>query len=165
MIKDNIISIKSQVPRRTDSVTLADVKVALDSWRRNKVARTEKIPASVWDQVFSLLQTEAAPESRTLSALGLKRPQYENEKKIRQSVSAIPKDKNQEPEGPIAFCEAQQTSLEPVFPLVGKPAEAFSTATCVVELYRPDGMLMKIHICTDRFDELLRAFYNGCTKT
>ena len=46
-------------------------------------------------------------------------------------------------------------------PLVYKPAEAFSTATSVVEIRRPDGMLMSIHICTDRFEELLRAFFKG----
>lgn len=49
----------------------------------------------------------------------------------------------------------------PTTPLVYKPAEAFSTATSVVEIRRPDGMLMSIHICTDRFEELLRAFFKG----
>lgn len=58
----------------------------------------------------------------------------------------------------VEFCEVKQA---PAYPLVGKPAKAFSTETCVVELYRPDGMLMKIHMCTDRFDELLTAFANG----
>lgn len=50
---------------------------------------------------------------------------------------------------------------KPTTPLVYKPAEAFSTATSVVEIRRPDGMLMSIHICTDRFEELLRAFFKG----
>lgn len=59
---------------------------------------------------------------------------------------------------PIDFCEVQEKAS---YPLAYKPAEAFVTNTCVVELYRPDGMLMKIHICTDRFDELLQAFYKG----
>lgn len=58
----------------------------------------------------------------------------------------------------VEFCEVKRP---PAYPLVGKPATAFSTETCVVELYRPDGMLMKIHMCTDRFDELLTAFANG----
>jgi len=58
----------------------------------------------------------------------------------------------------IDFCEVQEKAS---YPLAYKPAEAFATNTCVVELYRPDGMLMKIHICTVRFDELLRAFYKG----
>ena len=44
-------------------------------------------------------------------------------------------------------------------PLDYKPAEAFTTTTSVVELYRPDGMMMKIHFTTDRFAELLRAFF------
>jgi hypothetical protein len=57
----------------------------------------------------------------------------------------------------VEFCEVKPA---PAYPLVGKPAKAFSTETCVVELYRPDGMLMKIHMCTDRFDELLTAFSN-----
>lgn len=55
-------------------------------------------------------------------------------------------------------CEAQE---ELSYPLASKPAEAFATNTSIVELYRPDGMLMKIHICTVRFDELLRAFFKG----
>jgi hypothetical protein len=58
----------------------------------------------------------------------------------------------------IEFCEVKPA---PAYPLLGKPAKAFSTETCVVELYRSDGMLMKIHMCTDRFDELLTAFANG----
>lgn len=58
----------------------------------------------------------------------------------------------------IDFCEVQEKMT---YPLAYKPAEAFATNTCVVELYRPDGMLMKIHICTDRFEELLHAFYKG----
>jgi hypothetical protein len=56
----------------------------------------------------------------------------------------------------LDFCEAK-----PAIPLAYKPAKAFDTTTSIVELYRPDGMLMKIHICTDRFEELLRAFFNG----
>ena len=58
----------------------------------------------------------------------------------------------------LDFCEVQDKAT---YPLGYKPAEAFATNTCIVELYRPDGMLMKIHICTDRFDELLHAFYKG----
>ena len=62
------------------------------------------------------------------------------------------------PMEPIDFCEAQEPAS---FPLAYKPAEAFATNTSIVELRRPDGMLMKIHICTDRFEELLRAFFKG----
>jgi hypothetical protein len=60
-----------------------------------------------------------------------------------------------EAEEALDFCEVTQNAL------AYKPAEAFTTTTSVVELYRPDGMLMKIHICTDRFEELLRAFFKG----
>jgi hypothetical protein len=71
-------------------------------------------------------------------------PQKSNEKK------------HQDQNETVKFCEAKST-----FPLEYKPAQAFTTTTSVVELYRPDGMLMKIHICTDRFEELLRAFLKG----
>ena len=58
----------------------------------------------------------------------------------------------------LEFCEVKNKES---YPLAYKPAEAFATNTSIVELYRPDGMLMKIHICTDRFEELLRAFFKG----
>ena len=51
---------------------------------------------------------------------------------------------------------------EATTPLNYKAAKAFSTKTAVVEIKRPDGMLMAISICTDRFEELLSAFFKGC---
>lgn len=51
---------------------------------------------------------------------------------------------------------------EATTPLNYKAAKAFSTRTAVVEIKRPDGMLMAISICTDRFEELLSAFFKGC---
>ena len=52
---------------------------------------------------------------------------------------------------------------EATTPLNYKAAKAFSTQTAVVEIKRPDGMLMSISICTERFEELLSAFFKGCT--
>ena len=43
----------------------------------------------------------------------------------------------------LEFCETTQD--KPSIPIAYKPAKAFATNTCIVELYRPDGMLMKIH--------------------
>jgi hypothetical protein len=121
------------------------------------------MPAILWDQILALLETETVPESRTLAALNVTRPQLEAERRRRQSQSGLStKDGSTSHVEPIAFCEVKQCNPEPsTGGLVYKPAESFSTTTSVVEVYRPDGMLMKIHICTERFSELLSAFFKA----
>ena len=160
MTKNNVTSINSQSSQPTDSVTLVGVQDALNVWRRNKTTRGEKIPERLWDQVLHLLNTNPRPVSKTLAALGLGRPQLEAEKQRRQSITS-PVNKPSTSIEELDFCEVTKVQ-EPSYPLAYKPAETFSTTTSVVELYRKDGALMKIHICTERFDELLRAFFNGC---
>ena len=126
-------------------VTLDSVKAAINAWRETKKTAGEKMPITLWDQILTLLET--APESRTLAALNVTRPQLDN---ATAHVEAID------------FCEVKQRKPEPsTGGLVYKPAESFSTTTSVVEVYRPDGMLMKIHICTERFSELLSAFFKA----
>jgi hypothetical protein len=160
VIKNNITSINFQSSQPIDSVTLESVQNALKVWRQNKKTRGEKIPGHIWELVFHLLKTNPGPESKTLAALGILRPQLEAEIKRRQSIMT-PVDKKSTSVEELDFCEVK-TIQEPSYPLAYKPAEAFTTTTSVVELYRKDGALMKIHICTERFDELLRAFFNGC---
>jgi hypothetical protein len=119
------------------------------------------MPTILWDQILALLET--APESRTLAALNVTRPQLEAERRRRQSQTE-PANKDDAATHPetIDFCEVKQRKQEPsTGGLVYKPAESFSTTTSVVEVYRPDGMLMKIHICTERFSELLSAFFKA----
>jgi hypothetical protein len=131
-------------------------------WRKSKKNRSEKIPERIWDQVISLLKTSPGAESKILAACGLTHPQLETEKQRRQSVVSAVDDSSSLSTGTIDFCEAQRKPAStPVTPLAHKPAMAFTTNTSVVEVYRPDGMLMKIHICTDRFEELLSAFFKG----
>lgn len=160
MTNNNVTSIKFQTSQPTDSVTLAGVQDVLNVWRQNKKTRGEKIPEHIWDLVLRLLKTNPGPESKTLAALGILRPQLEAEKQRRQSIT-LPEEKKSASIEKLDFCEVKKVQ-EPSYPLVYKPAEAFTTTTSVVELYRKDGALMKIHICTERFDELLRAFFNGC---
>ena len=120
------------------------------------------MPISIWDQILTLLET--APESRTLAALNVTRPQLETERRRRQSQSGLATKKVSTAHvETIDFCEAKPHKPEPSTGggLVYKPAESFSTTTSVVEVYRPDGMLMKIHICTERFSELLSAFFKA----
>jgi hypothetical protein len=149
MQKDNVTSIKSKV------VSLENVKEILDNWRSSKKRANEGIPVFIWKQIFALLGKHTETEVR--SVLHLTRTQLERgsalidkEEQVNHSDSMLP--------NALDFCEVQEKAS---YPLTYKPAEAFATNTCVVELYRPDGMLMKIHICTERFEELLRAFYKG----
>ena len=149
--------------------------------------QSEKIPLALWSQIFTLLRKHTEAEVR--SALSLTRLQLERGRKLVQTSNILNEPSTSSKVDPIDFCEARQDTTEaavtplfdakteshlseeehyqatknkkPTTPLVYKPAEAFSTATSVVEIRRPDGMLMKIHICTDRFDELLRAFFKG----
>jgi hypothetical protein len=162
MSKTNITPISRLQPGLTKvAVTLDSVKAAINAWRETKKSASEKMPTILWDQILALLET--APESRTLAALNVTRPQLEAERRRRQSQSELStKAGSTDHLEPIDFCEVKQRKPEPsTGGLVYKPAESFSTTTSVVEVYRPDGMLMKIHICTERFSELLSAFFKA----
>ena len=162
MSQNNITSISQFQQKSTDAaVTLDSVKAAINAWRETKKSASEKMPTILWDQILALLET--APESKTLAALNVTRPQLEAERRRRQSQSGLStKDDSTAHVEPIDFCEVKQRKPEPsTGGLVYKPAESFSTTTSVVEVYRPDGMLMKIHICTERFSELLSAFFKA----
>jgi hypothetical protein len=152
MQKDNITPIKSK------ELSLEGVKERLNHWRSSKKRANEGIPVSLWKQIFALLGKHTETEIRSvlrLTPTQLERGSALLEEAERLIQGDVLPSTNQES---IDFCEVQEKVS---FPLAYKPAEAFATNTCVVELYRPDGMLMKIHICTDRFDELLHAFYKG----
>lgn len=152
MQKDNVTPIKSK------ELTLERVKEALNNWRSSKKRANEGIPIDLWQQIFELLGKHTETEIR--SVLHLTPTQLERGSDLLDKAKRL----NQERALPstnetsIDFCEIQEKAS---YPLAYKPAEAFSTATSVVEIRRPDGMLMSIHICTDRFEELLRAFFKG----
>jgi hypothetical protein len=152
MQKDNVTPIKSK------ELTLERVKEALTSWRASKKRANEGIPVALWQQIFELLGKHTETEIR--SVLHLTPTQMERGSALLDEAQRLHQESvlasTHEP--PMDFCQVQE---KPSYPLAYKPAEAFATNTCVVELYRPDGLLMKIHICTDRFDELLNAFYKG----
>ena len=159
MSQDNV----TQISKHKSNLTLANVGAAINAWRQTRKRTNEKMPDYLWDQVLTLIQTEPGFDSKILAALGVTRPQLDAEKQRRQcqSLMSSSEKKASSPVDELDFCEVKKEP-EPSYPLAYKPAEAFATTTSVVELYRKDGALMKIHICTERFDELLRAFFNGC---
>ena len=152
MQKDNVTPIKSK------ELTLERVKEALNNWRSSKKRANEGIPVALWQQIFELLGKHTETEIRSvlhLTPIQLERGSLLIEETERLNQESRLPSTNKES---LDFCEVQEKSS---YPLAYKPAEAFSTATSVVEIRRPDGMLMSIHICTDRFEELLRAFFKG----
>jgi hypothetical protein len=149
MQKDNVTSINSKV------LNLENVKELLNNWRSSKKKANEGMPVSLWEQIFALLGKHTETEIR--QALHLTQIQLERGRALIDKQEQANKSNSMISES-LEFCEVQE---KPTYPLAYKPAEAFATNTCVVELYRPDGMLMKIHICTDSFNDLLQAFYKG----
>lgn len=160
MLKDNVTLFKkSPSPQQTTTTSLENVSESVKAWRLGKKKQNEKIPDEIWDQVFILLET--MKESWVLGKLGIGQGQLLSKRKERQAhgvaINNVEEESWSENElESVEFCEVKQK-----YPLDYKPAKAFSTTTSVVELYRPDGMLMKIHICTDSFEDLLRAFFKG----
>lgn len=101
---------------------------------KNQESRpVEQVPSMAATKTLAA-QTRTAEESGTLSTVGV--------------PDTLKKPAKEQPEATT--------------PLNYKAAKAFSTKTAVVEIKRPDGMLMAISICTDRFEELLSAFFKGC---
>ena len=127
MSTTNITPISRRQPRLTESaITLDSVKVSINAWRETKKTSSERMPITLWDQILTLLET--APESRTLAALNVTRPQLEAERRRRQSQTEPEKkdDAATHPES-IDFCEVKQRKPEPsTGGLVYKPAESLA---------------------------------------
>jgi hypothetical protein len=120
-------------------------------------------------QEIEVREKEAAP-----SVLGLVSVQNQDSRPVQQATPMVAAKalvvQNEPPKEPSALPTVGVPSAlkkptkehpEATTPLNYKAAKAFSTKTAVVEIKRPDGMLMAISICTDRFEELLSAFFKG----
>ena len=153
MTKNNNVTPISSTSNK-NTVTLENVLQALQAWRKTKTPNNRTIPAEIWDHIFCLIEQGPMSRSKILKAAGISMQQLQRAEAERAQSAPAPQ-KMTEAEETLDFCEVTQNAL------AYTPAEAFTTTTSVVELYRPDGMLMKIHICTDRFEELLRAFFKG----
>lgn len=153
MTKNNNVTPISSTSNK-NTVTLENVLQALQAWRKTKTPNNRTIPAEIWAHIFCLIEQGPMSRSKILKAAGISIQQFQRAEAERAQNAPSPQTMT-ESEETLDFCEVTQNAL------AYKPAEAFTTTTSVVELYRPDGMLMKIHICTDRFEELLRAFFKG----
>ena len=158
MLKDNVTKFPSSPElQKNHQITLETLKLMMSTWRSNKKNSQEQIPKEIWDAIFILMKT--TPQTKIQAVTGIKAAQFKI--KMRSSQIHTTKDHGTEnsKNNELEFCET--TPEKPSIPIAYKPAKAFATNTCIVELYRPDGMLMKIHICTESFNDLLSAFFKG----
>lgn len=121
-------------------------------------------PTAVFQEIQ--VREEAAPDMS-----GRVSVQNQESRPVEQATSMATETSTAPPEEPseLPIVGVPETVKKPTTghpeattPLNYKAAKAFSTQTAVVEIKRPDGMLMAISICTDRFEELLSAFFKGC---
>lgn len=60
---------------------LKELKEIVDEWRDNKKHSAEKMPDSIWDRVFLLIEKTTIPENEVLRSLGIKSEQIKNRRK------------------------------------------------------------------------------------
>ena len=60
---------------------LKELKGIVDEWRGNKKHSAEKMPDSIWDRVFLLIEKTTIPENEVLRSLGIKSEQIKNRRK------------------------------------------------------------------------------------
>jgi hypothetical protein len=114
-----------------------------------------KIPDELWRKIIYLAEKHSIPKIRAL--FGLSKNQYDTKYNELGSMKSVTKEKVP---ADIEFQEVK-TKRDPHpaaterYHMPDLPA----TNTVVVELFRGDGKLMKIHMTTHRFKELLQAFY------
>lgn len=137
------------------TITLDTVLLELETWRSKKTSIGGKMPAELWRKIIFLGEKHGATKVRSL--FGLSKAQYEgklNELNDNTGNRDLPPN--------IDFEEIKpQRSPHPAATERYHMPDLPATNTVVVELFRADGKLMKIHSTTHRLKELLDAFYGG----
>lgn len=155
-----------------DGKAEADAKLSIDEtfeelqqWRQHRsVHRQSRFPDELWRKILALGKRHG--HRKVCQIFGLSARQYHDKEaeylglSSTSTVPPTPVSSAQAPTPSFQWCEAKPapSALEeddesgPV-PLM--------THTVVVEFRRADGQLMKIHTTTDRFHELLAAFFQG----
>lgn len=136
-----------------EAISLDSVINAMKQWREAKKAgKSRVIPDELWRQIFSLAQSYDPKVLRGL--LVISKEQYDN--KYRQFIEGDD-HKSEEPASlstdTSAFCEVKMVSPYEPSPLP-KPASNL----VVVEIYRPDKSLLKIHTTAEQLDKVVQSF-------
>ncbi len=152
----------TQQTAKTNSLSIDDVLQQLNEWRHQKAHLNEPIPDRLWHLVFELATQYGASQIRRLCSISNK--QYKSKYQAfypetdSAAVSTLKKapTARKKPPADDPFCEVNLTTKHPVFDALHIP-----TNTVIAEFVRPDGYVMKIHCLSERFLELVNAFYQG----
>lgn len=136
------------------NVSLDEITLAMQQWREEKKAgKSRMIPDTLWIKIFSLSQSHEPKVIRGL--LGISKEQYDN--KYRQLIEENNPSGNQpvksEEDNASPFCEVKMASPHEPSPLPKPP-----TDLVVVEIYRPDKSLLKIHTTAEKLDKVVQSF-------
>lgn len=167
-----------------NTFTLDDVYNQMTEWRNNKEKLGHSIPDTLWENIFSLEPKYSASVLKKFFSISnnqyeTKRKQY-LEKANGYSANQNPNDVSsghlsQLPET-IQFNEARLQEAINKVNASHSAADAKSQLkslsnnseplvidqqTVIVEVYRPDGALLKIHLKTGPLCQLINDFLNG----
>jgi len=167
---DTTSSNSSAESAQKKSLSIDDVLQQLNQWRRQKAHPSEPIPDRLWRLIFELATHYGASQIRRLCAISNK--QYKSKyqafypeansasattaKHTLKKAPTTGQSSSQKPPADDPFCEVNIKTKQPVFEALHIP-----TNTVIAEFVRPDGYVMKIHCLSERFLELINAFYQG----
>lgn len=153
----------TDIQSKREELSLDAVLKDFEHWRATKPNSSVPIPEELWKKIFRLSEQHSPATLRRL--LGITSRQYNQ--KHNQLCADLNKPTLEAAQIPtVELCEVKVVSKETpkVVPKPAyKPLDVPATTTIIAEFCRPDGQIMKIHTTTNRFEELLQAFFKGNT--
>jgi len=135
------------------TLSIDQVLQELELWRATRDQHHQvSFPDDLWHKIFALATTHSAIKIRAL--FGISAQQYNRKFEQFYPPTDPPAEKEVTPSN-VDFCEIKPNTTP------YQPLKIPSHTTIVVEFYRPDGYLMKIHTTTENFKDLMQAFFAG----
>ena len=149
----NLESHTSEIPLSIDG-TLQK----LTEWRQTKATHKEScIPESIWQEIIALEQLLSV--SALTNMFGITRQQFLGWKEKLSTSKSQTNHQETSSTNITQFCEAKPKPLTK--PMQIEKSYTPATTTVIVEFYRADGQMMKIHTCSDQFKNFINDFLNG----
>lgn len=143
-MKDDSISVIN-----LEHVTLDNVSIEVEGWRKNKASKKDAMPDTLWRKIFHLSQKHDIKVLCTLFKVSNKQYHHHYQRLVSGPEEATAPAPPATPP-PLTLCRVQQP-YEPE----GLPAP---NDLMVVEFYRQDGSLMKIHTTSEKVSALIDGF-------
>jgi hypothetical protein len=123
---------------------LKELKGIVDEWRGNKKHSAEKMPDSIWDRVFLLIEKTTIPENEVLRSLGIKSDQITNRRKAIGLIKSTPSNKTNR-----SATIPHENGLKKVLNNLEK------TTMTQFEITRPDGLVVKFQAPLSELQSIL----------